>query len=229
MKDGMNENLKEIQENIARAAEKSGRDATDITLLAVSKTIPIERIRQAYALGIRQFGENRVQELLPKCESFPEPDWHMIGHLQTNKVKFIVEKVKLIHSVDSIRLAEEINKRAARLNITANILIEINIAEEDTKQGVSPQNADFLIEQIQTLSNVHTKGLMCVAPFVEDPEQNRRYFEKMRTLYVDIKGRRRHNMDMTYLSMGMSGDYQVAIEEGANIVRIGTSLFGNRS
>lgn len=232
------ENLARIQENIASAAQKSGRTPQDITLVAVSKTIPIERIREAFDCGITTFGENRVQELLPKCESLPQANWHMIGHLQTNKVKFVTDKVKLIHSVDSLRLAQEINKRTANKpaenkpntspDTSLDILIEINIAQEDTKQGVAPENALFLIEQISTLPNICTKGLMCIAPYVEHSEENRLYFEKMYRLFVDIRDRSLHNVDMQYLSMGMTGDYEVAIEEGANIIRVGTGLFGRR-
>ena len=249
----LQENLSEIQENIARAAEKSNRRPEDITLVAVTKTVPLDRIQEAFNLGVTNFGENRVQEFLTKYEYFkqdhfkqdhPEqntcnqnvnltgpnssPTWHMIGHLQTNKVRQIVEKVALIHSVDSLRLAEEIDKRAKGHNLKVDILIEINIAEEDTKQGIKPKETAFLIEQIQHLPNICTKGLMCIAPYVEDSEQNRIYFEKMKRLFIDIQGKCLHNVDMRFLSMGMTGDYQVAIEEGANIVRVGTGLFGSR-
>ena len=222
MVDNLKNNLLTIQENIARAAEKSRRKPEDITLVAVTKTIPAERIREANLLGLTHFGENRVQEFLSKYESLNELNWHMIGHLQTNKVKFVIDKVKLIHSVDSVRLAEEINKRAKQ---KIDILIEINIAKEDTKHGVTPESALFLIEQIQHFTNIRTMGLMCIAPFVEQPEENRVYFEKMQRLSVDIQTKSLHNVDMRYLSMGMTGDYEVAIEEGANIVRIGTGLF----
>ena len=227
----LKENLHEIQEKVAAAAKKSGRNAEDITLVAVTKTVPVEYIREAYDLGLRHFGENRVQEFLPKYGALGdgdiaiEPAWHMIGHLQTNKVRSIIGKVQLIHSVDSLRLAEEINKRALQHNLKADILIEINIAEEDTKQGVSAQNAILLIERIHHLPNVCIKGLMCIAPYVEISEQNRIYFEKMHKLFVDIQSRCLHNIDMHFLSMGMTGDYEVAIEEGANIIRIGTGLF----
>jgi len=218
-------NLTEIQENIASAAKKSGRKANDITLVGVSKTVSLELIQNAFDLGVQHFGENRVQEFLLKYNQFEKPNWHMIGHLQTNKVKFIVEKVKLIHSVDSLRLAQEIDKRAAMHNIKIDILIEINIADEDTKHGIKPQDALFLLEQMQQFPNIRAKGLMCIAPYVETPEQNRKYFEKMNRLFIDIKTKPLHNTDMRFLSMGMTGDYQVAIEEGANIVRIGTGLF----
>ena len=241
----LQKNLLEIQENIARSAQKSGRCPEDITLVAVTKTVPPEIIHEAFKLGVTDFGENKVQEFLSKHEYFEKnlseknlddqalnldkfPNWHMIGHLQTNKVRQIVEKTALIHSVDSVRLAEEIDKRAKLHNITIDILIEINIAEEDTKQGVKLKDSYFLIEQIQHLSNVCTKGLMCIAPYVENSEQNRIYFEKMKRLFIDIKSKLLHNVDMRFLSMGMTGDYQVAIEEGANIIRVGTGLFGFR-
>jgi len=199
-------------------------------LVAVTKTVPIERIREAYELGIRDFGENRVQELLPKFDAFAQNtvNWHMIGHLQTNKARAIIDKVKLIHSVDSLRLAEEINKRAEKNKTVSDLLIEINIAEEDSKMGLSPKNAHELFEQIAHLPNICAKGLMCVAPYVEKSEQNRIYFEKMYKLFVDIGLRKMHNVDMRFLSMGMTGDYEVAIEEGSNIVRVGTGIFGNR-
>ena len=225
----LKDNLQIIQNNIANAAQKSGRSAEDITLVAVTKTIDVDYIKQAYDLGLRDFGENRVQELLTKIDKLPSDiNWHMIGHLQTNKVRNIFDKACLIHSVDSERLAIEINKKSQKNNIFSNILIEINIAEEDSKNGIFVQNISTLIEHIQTLSNIRVKGLMCVAPFVEKPEHNRIYFKKMRKLFLDIKGEQRHNVDMRFLSMGMSGDYEIAIEEGANIIRVGTSLFGSR-
>jgi len=225
-------NLQEIQENIACAAQKSGRALEDITLVGVSKTIPSEKIKEAFGLGVLHFGENRVQEFISKYGEFDKalmPTWHMIGHLQTNKVKYIIDKVSLIHSVDNIRLAQEIEKRAKKNNLNVDVLIEINIASENTKQGILPQNAMELIEQMCQLSNINIKGLMCVAPYVENSEQNRIYFEKMYKLFVDIHCRNMHNVDMHFLSMGMTGDYQVAIEEGANIIRVGTGLFGCRS
>ena len=224
-------NLQTIQEKIAKAAQKSGRTPEDITLVGVSKNVSPEYINEAVKLGVTHFGENRVQEFLTKYDNKYEitPTWHMIGHLQTNKVKFIIDKVKLIHSVDSLRLAQEIDKRAKKLNINFDVLIEINIAEEDTKQGILAQDALLLIEQIQQLSNISTKGLMCIAPYVEKSEQNRVYFEKMYRLYVDIGSRKLHNVDMRFLSMGMTGDFEVAVEEGANIVRVGTGMFENNS
>ena len=227
----LKENLFKIQENIACAAKKSGRKAEDILLVAVTKTIPAEIMQEAFELGCTHFGENRVQELLPKYDYFGEinsPTWHMIGHLQTNKVRSVIGKVKLIHSVDSLRLAEEINKRSSQKSLVSEILIEINIAGEDTKQGTSPADAIVLTEQIQCMSNIRVKGLMCVAPYVEQQDQNRVWFEKMHKLFIDIEGRKLHNTEMRYLSMGMSGDYEAAIETGANIVRVGTGIFGSR-
>ena len=228
----LKQNLLQINENIAAAAEKSGRRADDITLVAVTKTIPTDQITEAASLGVTDFGENRVQEMLSKYDTvndvISDAKWHMIGHLQTNKVKNIIDKVSLIHSVDSVRLANEINKRASQINKIMDILVEINIADEDTKQGVSVNEAYELIEQIGNMTNICLRGLMCVAPYVEDSEQNRRYFNKMNQIFIDIASKKVHNADMRFLSMGMTGDYQVAIEEGANIIRVGTGLFGMR-
>ncbi|MCL2399452.1 MAG: YggS family pyridoxal phosphate-dependent enzyme [Defluviitaleaceae bacterium] len=226
---GLQKNLPEIKENIEKSAQKIGRKTEDITLVGVTKTISPNQIQEAFELGVRNFGENRVQEFISKYENFDKNTdytWHMIGHLQTNKVKFIIDKVKMIHSLDNVRLAEEIDKRAKQSDIKMDVLIEINIANEDTKHGVSAQDARFFVEQIHHFSNISIKGLMCIAPIVENAEQNRIYFEKMHRLSVDIQSQNMHNVDMCFLSMGMSQDYQIAIEEGANIIRIGSSLFG---
>ena len=223
------DNLYEIKERIAVAAKKSGRKPEDITLVAVTKTISPERIKEAINSGITDFGENKVQELLSKYDEIKNNvNWHMIGHLQTNKVKNIVEKIKMIHSVDSIRLVEEIDKRAKKIGNKIDILIEINIGYEASKYGILPEKLNHILEQTVIYTNVCIKGLMCIAPYVENPEQNRKYFENMYNMYIDMKSNPRHNMDVRFLSMGMSGDYEIAIEEGANIVRIGSSLFGNR-
>jgi len=224
-------NLEEIRENMALAADKSGRSLEDITLVGVTKTIDTDSIKEACDLGVLNFGENRVQEFLPKFDKLkPESiKWHMIGQLQTNKVKAIIDKVCLIHSVDSLRLAEEISKRAAQIDINMDILLEINIAAEDTKIGIKPQEAKTLTEQVSFLPNVTVRGLMCIAPYVENPEKNRGYFDKMHRLFVDMQLINLHNVNINLLSMGMTGDYQIAIEEGANIVRIGTGLFGRRN
>ena len=222
-------NLCHIQDNIKVACEKSGRNYFDITLIGVTKTIDTDRIAQLVNLGVKDLGENRVQELLEKVPVIDRSvNWHLIGHLQTNKVKSIVDKVKLIHSVDSFRLAEEINKQAKALNICANILIEINIADESSKYGIKPNELIDFLEEISQYQNIVTKGLMCVAPFVEKAEENRDYFRKMRRMFVDSNEKSLNNINMQYLSMGMTNDYEIAIEEGANLVRIGTGIFGER-
>lgn len=224
------ENLQSIKKNIENAAIRSKRDPKDILLLGVTKTIDIERINELINLGVTDIGENKVQELLHKYEKLGNtPNWHLIGHLQTNKVKYIIDKVKLIHSVDNIKLAEEINKRAKQNNIIINILIEVNIAGEESKKGVNPDNTEKLIEQIVKFDSIRVKGLMTVAPYVENPQNNRVYFKQMHNLFIDIRDKNKDNIDMEFLSMGMTNDYEIAIEEGSNIIRIGTGLFGARN
>ncbi len=222
------ENLDLITEKIKAAAEKSGRKREDVLLLAVSKTVDVPRIKEAVNLGLVDLGENKPQEINWKYYEIKNVKWHQIGHLQTNKVKYIIDKVCLIHSVDSLKLAEEISKRAKSKNITMDILVEINIAGEEAKSGVPLDEAEALAVEISKLDNVIVKGLMTVAPFVENPEDNREYFKQMRNLFVDIRNKNYNNIDMKYLSMGMTNDYEIAVEEGANIVRIGTGLFGAR-
>lgn len=218
--------LKEVQEKIANTGKPHGNQ---ITLVAVSKTHPAEDIAAVYECGVRDFGENKVQELMDKYEKLPKDiRWHMIGHLQTNKVKYIIDKVALIHSVDSVKLAQEISKQACKKNVTAHILIEINTGDEESKFGVRFEEVVKLIEEIAKLPNIVIDGLMAVAPYVENPQENRQYFVKMRDLYVDIIGKNIDNVNMNVLSMGMSGDYEVAIEEGATHVRVGTGIFGER-
>jgi len=223
------QNLNHIQDNIKASCEKSGRNPFDITLIGVTKTIDTGRISELVSFGIKDLGENRVQELLEK-----EPvigsgvNWHLIGHLQTNKVKSIVGKVKLIHSLDSLRLAQEIDKQAKLLNISANVLIEINIAAEKSKFGINPDELNDFLEEIANYSGLAVKGLMCVAPYVEKPEENRDYFRKMRQMFVDSSAKSLNNIHMQCLSMGMTNDYEIAIEEGANIIRVGTGIFGER-
>ena len=224
------ENIKNIRKNIDEAAKHVGRDPKEILLLAVSKTVEVPKIKAAVAEGLDELGENRVQEIMEKYEPMgPEVKWHLIGHLQTNKVKYIIDKVELIHSVNSIKLLEEINKRAFYINKTIPILLEINIAKEISKCGLLEENLPNILENIHEFKNIQLNGLMCVAPFVEKPEQNRKYFRKMRNLFVDIQGKNKDNINMKYLSMGMTNDYNIAIEEGANIVRIGTGIFGERN
>lgn len=223
------ENIEQINKKIAAAAQRAGRKREDILLLAVSKTIDVTRIKEAVACGLTELGENKVQEIMDKYEPMgADVNWHLIGHLQTNKVKYIIDKVKLIHSVDSLKLAQEINKRAEQKGITAQVLIEINIAGEESKYGVCVEEAEGLIEEISRLKHVLVKGLMTVAPNVEISEENRNYFRRMRQLLIDINAKKLNNVYMDILSMGMTGDYEVAIEEGATIVRVGTGIFGKR-
>ena len=221
------QNLAYINQAISAAAKKSGRSMSDITLIGVTKSIDPGRIAQLIDAGVTQLGENRVQDFLPKYEALLDTHpatWHFIGHLQRNKVKFLINKVSMIHSVDSLALAQEIDKRAASADTVMDILVEINIAGEDSKHGLAPEEALPLVDKLASLTHIRIKGLMCVAPFVENPEENRRHFEKMHNVLLDINNRGQHNL--TELSMGMSGDYTVAIEEGATIVRIGTALVG---
>lgn len=224
------ENLVCVEKNIKDACERAGRKVDEVTLIAVSKTKPVEMIDEAIDYGIRQFGENKVQEIMDKYDTVKEPvNWHMIGHLQRNKVKYIVDKVCLIHSVDSYRLAEMIHQEAVKANVISNILIEVNVANEETKYGVKVEEVLPLVEQISKLSNIRINGLMTIAPFVDNSEKNRVHFRKLRNLYVDIKSKNIDNVDMEILSMGMTNDYEVAIEEGATMVRVGTGIFGERN
>ena len=224
------ENLSYVEEKIAKACARVGRKREEVTLIAVSKTKPVECIKEAMEYGIVDFGENKVQEIVEKYETILEPlNWHMIGHLQRNKVKYIVDKVVLIHSVDSLRLAEQINEEAKKKNVIAKILIEVNMAGEESKFGVKPEETLSLIEQIALLTNVKIMGLMTIAPYVENGEENRVYFQKMRKLNIDIKSKNIDNVCMDVLSMGMTGDYEVAVEEGATMVRVGTGIFGERN
>lgn len=224
------ENLDRVQENIRNACARAGRKDDEVTLIAVSKTKPVPMLEEAYALGVRDFGENKVQELVDKAGQLPKDiRWHMIGHLQRNKVKYIIDKAYLIHSVDSLRLAEEISKEAVKHGVTANILIEVNVAGEESKFGVSPEDTPGLIEEISRLPAIQVRGLMTIAPFVEKAEDNRIIFNALQKLYVDISRKNIDNVHMDFLSMGMTGDYEVAVEEGATFVRVGTGIFGERS
>ena len=223
------ENIEKVRGNIAKACEKSGRKAEDVTLIAVSKTKPVSMLQEAYDCGCRIFGENKVQEIVDKYDELPDDiAWHMIGHLQRNKVKYIVDKAYLIHSVDSLRLAEEISKEAVKKHVTVSILVEINVAGEETKFGTGCDEACGLVEEIAKLPNLLIKGLMTIAPYVENPEENRQYFEKLRQIYVDIIHKNIDNVYMEQLSMGMTGDYEIAVAEGATYVRVGTGIFGER-
>ena len=223
------ENLHTVEENISAACDRSGRVREDVKLIAVSKTKPVEMLREAYDLGCRDFGENKVQELVDKYDKMPKDiRWHMIGHLQRNKVKYIVDKVCMIHSVDSLRLAEEISKEAVKKNVTVSILVEVNVAEEESKFGTTSEDAISLVEAVSKLPNIIIKGLMTIAPYVENSEENRLYFAKLKQIYVDIIHKNIDNVFMEELSMGMTGDYEVAIEEGATLIRVGTGIFGER-
>ncbi|MDY6104967.1 MAG: YggS family pyridoxal phosphate-dependent enzyme [Acetatifactor sp.] len=223
------ENIEEVKEKIRLACVKSERDMNDVTLIAVSKTKPLPMLQEAYECGIRDFGENKVQELMEKIPAMPDDiRWHMIGHLQRNKVKYIVDKVYLIHSVDSLRLAEEISKEACKKNVCVNILVEVNVAEEDTKFGTTCEDAIALVENISRLPNLKIHGLMTIAPNVENEEENRIYFNRLKQLSVDIRSKNIDNVYMDVLSMGMTGDYQIAVEEGSTYVRVGTGIFGSR-
>ena len=225
----LSDNLHEVQENIRKACERSGRNPEDVTLIAVSKTKPVSDIEQIYAAGIREFGENKVQEMNDKQKVFPgDINWHMIGHLQRNKVKYIVDNVAMIHSVDSVRLAEEISKEAVKKKVAVDILVEVNVAKEESKFGLYTEDVRQFVEQISKLPGINIKGLMTSAPFVDNPEDNRQYFKKLKDLSVDINAKNIDNVHMDFLSMGMTNDYVVAVEEGATHVRVGTAIFGHR-
>ena len=224
------ENIDGILSRIAKACERSGRNPEDITLIAVSKTVDADKARKAVESGIINLGENRVQELVDKYEKLSdiEVKWHMIGHLQKNKVKYIIDKVELIHSVESIELASEINKRALKNNLKANVLVELNIGEEESKFGISEENVYDFVKSLEQFENINVLGLMTVAPYAEDPEEIRWVFKKMKVIFDKISSMNITNSNMKFLSMGMTNDFEIAIEEGANIIRIGTALFGAR-
>ncbi|TCT14955.1 hypothetical protein EDC18_104105 [Natranaerovirga pectinivora] len=224
------DNLAEVDQQIKKACIKVGRDPSEVTLIAVSKTKPNEYIDAAYKEGMVDFGENKVQELRDKMEEISHRiNWHFIGHLQRNKVKYIIDKVSLIHSVDSLRLAEKINEEGNKRGIIVNILVQVNIANEESKFGVEKEALYLLIHSISKLSNVSVKGLMTIAPYTDNPEENRAFFAKMKELYVDIKSKNIDNVNMEILSMGMTNDFEVAIEEGATMIRVGTGIFGERN
>ena len=226
----ISENINDVKNKIEKICIKANRSPDEVTLIAVSKTKPIEMLEAAYQSGIRDFGENKVQELQEKIPKMPKDvKWHMIGHLQTNKVKYIVDKVYMIHSVDSLRLAEEISKEAVKKNVIVKILIEVNVAEEESKFGVSVAETRDLVRRVAILPGVKIEGLMTIAPYVENDSENRVYFNKLKQLSVDINKENIDNVSMRVLSMGMTGDYLVAIEEGATYVRVGTGIFGERN
>lgn len=224
------DNIKDVEKNIDSSVNKSNRNREDVTLIAVSKTKAAEMIQELYDAGYRDFGENYVQELSEKMNSLPDDiRWHMIGHLQTNKIKYIIDKVYMIHSVDSLHLAQAIGKEAHKRNITAKILLEVNVAEEDTKFGFTCENLEENFKEIKKIEGIEVLGLMTSAPYVENAEENRQYFVQLRALMVDLQDKGLYNKDKFLLSMGMTNDYNVAVEEGADFVRIGTAIFGARN
>lgn len=222
------ENYADITERINSAVLRAGRNPEDIILLAATKTVDIDTINYAIEKGIKYIGENKVQELLLKDDSISGAHRHFIGHLQTNKVKDIINRVEMIESVDSLKLAAEISKQALKSGKTMDILIEINIGDEESKWGFTPENALDSIKEIVKLPNINVKGLMAIPPVCENMEENRKYFKQMYKLFIDIGSEKIDNSSMEYLSMGMSDDFEIAIEEGANIIRLGTALFGKR-
>lgn len=223
------DNIKIVENDIKNTCGKANRDPKDITLIAVTKTIGADRINEALETGVKNIGENKVQEIMEKYDKIEyAPNWHLIGHLQTNKVKYIIDKVNLIHSLDSLKLAKEIDKRARNTNRIMDVLIQINIADEDTKFGLSYSELDDFIKEIAEYENIRVQGLMAIVPYVINPEEVRPYFRKMKAIFDGLKNSSYENINMKYLSMGMTNDYQVAIEEGSNMVRIGTGIFGER-
>lgn len=223
------EQLNEVRQKIVQACERAGRNPSEVKLIAVSKTKPVSMIEEAIACGQTVFGENKVQELCDKIPQLPANlEWHLIGHLQRNKVKYIVDKVALIHSVDTVRLAKQISQEAIKAGVTVQILLEVNVAREESKFGFMEEEVEEAVREIAAFPNIQIVGLMTIAPFVADPEENRIYFKKLHQLCVDINKKNIDNIRMSELSMGMTGDYEVAIEEGATMVRVGTGIFGTR-
>ncbi|MBS6510746.1 MAG: YggS family pyridoxal phosphate-dependent enzyme [Clostridiales bacterium] len=221
------ENIQEILAEIENSAQKAGRRAEDVQLLAVSKTVEAQRIQQAMDAGLTAFGENRVQEWKEKYEILPKNiSWHIIGRLQKNKIKYIINKIELLHSLCTLEVAQEIERLSAREGVRTNCLVQVNIGREESKAGVEQEELECFLEQLQGFSHIKVQGLMAIAPFAENPEDVRCYFAKMRELYEKMPNE--GNLERKFLSMGMSGDYKIAIEEGANIVRVGSSIFGAR-
>ena len=224
------ENLEQVRKNIDEACRMAGRDPKEVTLIAVSKTKPVSMLKEAYDAGARCFGENKVQEIMDKHPQLPEDiQWHMIGHLQRNKVKYIVDKVSMIHSVDSLRLAQTIEQEAAKHNVCVPVLLEVNVAQEESKFGLKMDEVLPLIDTIADFPHIKVQGLMTIAPYVENAEDNRDFFRQLKKFSVDIEAKNINNVSMSVLSMGMIGDYPVAVQEGATMVRVGTGIFGERN
>ncbi len=230
MGSSLKENYAQVLNNVKNACNRAGRNRDEVTLIAVSKTKPVEMLQEVYDCGCRDFGENKVQEIMDKYDKLPSDiRWHMIGHLQTNKVKYIVDKVYMIHSVDSMKLAREISKEAVKKNVTVKILLEVNVAKEESKFGMMTEEVKDFYNEVIDLPGLKVCGLMTIAPYVEDSEENRQYFVNLKQLMVDIVKEKTDNISVGELSMGMTGDYEVAIEEGATFVRVGTGIFGERN
>lgn len=222
-------NIDKINAIKAAAAEKAGRSGDDVLLVGVTKTRTVEELNAGIDAGLTDIGENKVQEIMDKYDFVKPVRWHMIGHLQTNKVKYIIDKVSMIHSVDSYKLAEEINKRAAQHGLTMDILIQVNSAQEESKFGITTDETEELIRMIlDNCSNINIRGLMCIAPYAEDPNDIRVYFAEVKKLYDQYAQIQHERLDFKYLSMGMSHDFEVAIQEGSNLIRVGTAIFGER-
>lgn len=224
------ENLAIVEDRVKAACDRAGRSYGSVTLIAVSKTKPVRLVEQAYEYGIRQFGENKAQEMKEKYDMLPKNiEWHFIGRLQTNKIKYVLGRAALIHSVDSLHLAEAIEAECVKKGLEADVLVEVNVAQEETKSGIKTEEAEGLVKDIARLPHVHVKGLMTIAPFVENAGNNRMIFRTLKELSVDIAGKNIDNVSMNILSMGMTNDYEVAIEEGATHIRVGTAIFGERN
>ena len=222
------ENFKIVENKISAAAEKSGRKRSDVLLVAVTKTHPPKMINEAIKAGVTDIGENKPQEIRDKYDDVLKVNWHMIGHLQTNKVKYVVGRCVLIHSVDSVKLAEEIDRQAQKMGIVQDILIEVNISGEETKSGINPEEIYEMLDIVKDFQNIRVRGLMTIAPKTNNSITSKLHFDNIHKLFVDIRQKKYDNISMDYLSMGMSGDYEQAIECGANIVRVGSAIFGAR-
>ena len=223
------ENLAQVRKHMEEACRRAGRQTDEVTLIAVSKTKPVSMLMEAYEAGARDFGENKVQEILEKRPEIPaDARFHMIGHLQRNKVRQVIDQVTLIHSVDSLRLAEQIEHEAAKKELHVDILLEVNVAREESKFGFFLEEVEAALREISKYPHITVKGLMTIAPYVEDPEENRDIFKKLHQVFIDMKSKNIDNSSMSVLSMGMTGDYQVAIEEGSTMIRVGTGIFGAR-
>lgn len=222
------ENIKYVLEQVHVTAEKVNRDPSEITVVAVTKTVPVELIEQAVAAGLKVLGENRVQELTGKYPRLPGAEWHLIGHLQSNKVKYIVDKIALLHSMDSMSLAEEVDKRMAPLGRSMDVLVQVNIADESTKFGIKPAETEQFIDKIRSLPGIKIRGLMTIGPYAASEQEIRGVFRHLKVLAEKVKAIDFPEVEMKQLSMGMSNDYRIAVEEGATLIRVGSTIFGQR-